>query len=323
MTYTIDKKFPVSEDFFSIVQEMLKDKLYSAQLSSDGHATTLFMHDMIRESIRNFNITFNVSGNCINSISISTESVEDEKINEYDLKNYLNDLLVSLLIDERSEGKKKFVIRNYLTFFNSHPMKIDLTLRGKYKMHLSCADFPPNQEPLNENFLMIDAEIEASSLSHAMSLSYNNARNVGAFLAILLDVGFFTPVSERRIFIQKTNQNGNILFGSSRFRTGYFDGTLGLVVKDNLNGLKSVYDTETLEQLFSGVISNQIVLPASHEKEKPLYVYRIGNNEHLEKTFCRNFAVCVNGIASNCFSRKNRLERQPLQLQKSADDCNF
>ena len=73
---------------------------------------------------------------------------------------------------------------------------------------IEIAEIAPNDPELqalidektkNDNRIAeIDAEIEASILPYAISLSYNNARNVGAFLAILLDVGFFTPVSERK-----------------------------------------------------------------------------------------------------------------------------
>lgn len=135
--------------------------------------------------------------------------------------------------------------------------------------------------PLSEHIIFYDAEIDAVSIDHARSLAYNNARNINAMLSLLLDVDFELVNSEFRNFIVKDENK----LAVSQYRTGFIDVELGLVVKDNLNGLKSMTDQDDLDSFFSGSVFFEIIEPREEGRGRQTHHFNVTEKKGVEAAF--------------------------------------
>ncbi|RCV88462.1 hypothetical protein DU505_13695 [Billgrantia montanilacus] len=230
-----------------------------------------------------FELAFKLSESEILGIELMLLS-GPKHFNEIHLKYHVLSLLDELIGGEHNGGLKKYTVRTYSSIFNSHPMRDEYFINSDYRFLIKPHEWTSKQEPMTEQIVLLDTEIEAVNVEHARSLAYNHTRNTNAYLSVLLDVGFETMNSEFRVFTIKQGDE----FSLSRFRTGFLDYELGLAVKDNHYGLKSMSDSDHVNSFHSG----KMALNFSMEKSDGGYEFlgvqtydTISNNDFLEELF--------------------------------------
>lgn len=228
------------------------------------------------------NIDIELNQDEIYGIEVST-SIENNELNEYHLKDFTLDLITKIFSDEHNEKLTNYTIRTYSRIFNSSPIQQEILINGDYKVLIKPYIWTTKQEPLTEQIVMYDIEIKAINIDHARSISYNYSKNLNAYLSVLLDVGFELITSEFRIFTIK-NENS---FDLKRYRTGFIDMELGLLVKDNLNGLTNLYDMDEINSFFQGKII--LNFPDFENLDNELgdsYINNVSNtNNYFEELF--------------------------------------
>ena len=171
----------------------------------------------------------------------------NSELNEYDLQIYLMDLFEQIIISDYNGKTESYVIRNYYSYFNSSPFDLDIVINTKNKVRIHTINSPSRGEPLTEEILEIDTKVEAINLKHAQSIAYTITKNACAYLSVLLDVGFEEITSNYRIFLRRGFDSIIV----ERYRTGFLDDTINVIVKDNMQGLKSLKD-KGFENLWDG-----------------------------------------------------------------------
>jgi hypothetical protein len=277
--YKYDLNMPIKDLFLERICSVLSKKEKYNVINQLDNAFSFYYEDKIREEIEKIKLDFVTEKNVLLFVKIEIYT-EKTSINEYDLKYYLSDLLNSIFIHQISEKTERFVIRNYCNYFNSSPMKIDLIINSNYKTRLQSVEFPTKQEPLTEQILLIDTQVNAIDIRHAMSIAYNNTKNICALLSVLLDTGFDVINSEFRIFLKKDSNT----FKCERFRTGYFDPELKLVIKDNLNGMKSIQSRD-FDDFWSSPIAFSLCTNIQEIKDSPVIVQNVDDKHEIAESF--------------------------------------
>ncbi len=206
-------------------------------------------------------------------------------INEFHLKYFVLELLDAISNSQINEELKLYTVRTYNKIFNSHPIRTETLINGEFKFLIKPFVWKSKDEPLTEQIVMYDIEVPAVNVEHARSLAYNFSSDVNAYLSVLLDVGFEMVKSEFRIFTTKDGKGG---FDINRYRTGFADKELNLIVKDNHYGLKSIDDIEHVDSFQSGKASMTFAMPKSDGgfefMDSQIYD-TISNNDCLEELF--------------------------------------
>lgn len=137
---------------------------------------------------------------------------------------------------------------------------------------------------------MFDIEVDAINVDHARSLAYNHTANLNAYLCVLLDVSFELITSEFRIF---TIKKGNA-FELNRYRTGFIDYELNLIIKDNHYGLKNIENLEHVNSFQSGRWTMNVAYPDSNGAlvfDDKLYIQdTLSDDQHFDTLF-RNHKI--------------------------------
>tara|TARA_R110002167_G_C12700402_1_gene653410 strand:+ start:1414 stop:2793 length:1380 start_codon:yes stop_codon:yes gene_type:complete len=215
---------------------------------------TYLINDEISGNKLDLMIDFVISKDEVFSTSIKSFSEGDKDLNEYDLKNYIISMYQDVLLSENNEDFNSYTIRVYASIFNASKFKGEIEINYFGKVLLKCFDFPDKHEPLTEHIVLFDVEVNAVNLEHARSIAFNKVKEICSVLSLLLDVGFKFLFSEFKHFILKDGEK----FSIKRYRTGFIDTDLNLVVKDNMNGLKHAADEDDLSNFFSGKISTRM-----------------------------------------------------------------
>ncbi|MEZ6934005.1 hypothetical protein [Aeromonas sp. S19(2024)] len=220
------------------------------------------------------------------SMSIEAVLLKSElDINEFHLKYFVLELVDIISSGQINEKLKLYTIRTYNRIFNSHPIRTETLINGEFRFLIKPFVWKSKDEPLTEQVVMYDIEIPAVNIEHARSLAYNFTSDVNAYLSVLLDVGFEMVKSEFRIFTTKNSKGG---FDINRYRTGFVDYELNLIVKDNHYGLKSIEDMEHVDSFHSGKTSMAFAIPKSDGgfefMDSQIYD-TISNNDRLEELF--------------------------------------
>jgi hypothetical protein len=87
--------------------------------------------------------------------------------------------------------------------------------------------------------------------------------------------------SEYLIFVR--NADGELI--TERYRTGYLDPELGIVVKDNLNGMKSLKDENDIATFFNGKVSYSISQDIYNLDKSVTILTTNSLKNNLEETF--------------------------------------
>jgi hypothetical protein len=250
LSFSIEEEYPIKGDLLTQIQNYLRNKKQFSTINSTGNIFKFFLKDKIRDTEESLLITFEITNNKIVKITIELFS-DETKINEYDLDYYLKNTMFNIISNEFSQKKQLYTIRNYCYYFNSIAINGDIYLNTDYRLRLRFINSNPRQEPLCQNILYVDTEINAANLDHAISIAYNNTKNVISCLSVLLDVGFEMIHSEYLIFVRATEDE----LVTERYRTAYLDPELEIIVKDNLNGMKSLNDKDDMQTFFNGNVS--------------------------------------------------------------------
>lgn len=136
-------------------------------------------------------------------------------------------------------------------------------------------------EPLTEHVVAFDVKVKAKTIQDARGKAYNIATEFADYLSVLLDVSFFEPQSIYRNFVRMTKDRlAQRVITHERYRTSFIDNELGLVVKDNLNGLATIKDVQKGINFDCGVISI-----SNPNDSNVRLIEKYGNTEHIEEIF--------------------------------------
>lgn len=172
-------------------------------------------------------------------ISVEIESPEESnQFNHYDLQSFFNEYIIRELFNLSSSKKKKYTVRNYRYLYNSHNIDTTHKINAEKKFVFGPLYNQSLPETMTEQILYFDIEIEAHSVSTARSIAHNHVSDYSSFLSVFLDVGIDDIKSNFQTFIEKREDG----LATRRLRTGFVDQQLGLIVKDNFNGLTSFDD---------------------------------------------------------------------------------
>ncbi len=204
-------------------------------------------------------------------------------INEYHLKHYINELILNIISGEYNDDLEKYTIRTYSKIYNSFPLEGEYYINSDYKFLIKNLNGQKKQELLTEQIVIIDTEVKAVNVEHARSIAYNHTSNTNAYLSILLDIGFELVNSEFRHFIIKEDIDVYL----RRYRTGFIDTELKLLVKDNHNGLKDLNDIDELNSFVSGKVSFSRVTEDKFGNEKigEPFTFNMSDSNRFEELF--------------------------------------
>ncbi|MFD4819518.1 hypothetical protein [Peribacillus butanolivorans] len=166
---------------------------------------------------------------------------EDANFNKYDLQSFYYEYIQNELFNLRVKKKSKFTIRNYRVILNSSNITSIYKVNGGNKFILGPLFEQYLDEPLTEQIIYFDVEVEANSVVSARSIVQNEVSDYSAYLSVLLDIGIDDTRSAYLTFVEK---DANGIFSTKRRRTGFIDDHFDFVVKDNLNGIRTRKDVE-------------------------------------------------------------------------------
>ncbi len=293
MKYSQKNPFKIDADFFEYAKTELKGKIKGTTVTKNVCEFTI--EDSIRDSKEMIKLIFIREDNNLSQVDIEMES-NDRGVNEYDLKVYVSDLMLKIL-SRHSQGKKQqYTIRNYFNYYNSMPIAGEIHISfGKKSKISSFQEFSPKLEPLTEQVLIVDTQVNAVNINQALGDAFNHAKNVVSLLSVLLDVGFEPMNSNFRMFIIP-NEHG---MDFCRYRTGFLDNELRLVVKNNLNGLLT---PEEAANFWQGRVA--FTMPGSNGGTNN--IYDVSDKKEIDKIFSTykilknrvNTAKYVDGIST-------------------------
>lgn len=245
-----------------------------------------FQH-FLRDKEVNISLTIHFNDNELRSIQLETEQNEnDRNYYDYDLEFFYMNEIKSTLFDYRNKKKKKFTLRNYRAIYNCTPIYGRYKTNGEYKIEFSSLKRIPKEEPSTEHIICFDIEVEEINFERAKSLVHNVISDYTAFLAVLLDVGFF-DLDSKFVNIVYNKKVGKISpeIGTLRQRTGFMDDELKLVVKNNLNGmchfndiLKGITDVGYIA--LSPISSTYMEIDNTY-----METYKTGDSKNVEEAF--------------------------------------
>lgn len=299
----------IKKTFTNRLEDFLSAKKDNTIISPDLTHYTIYFNDSIREDLENLKIEIILKNEILETIEIQTLN-EDSKINEYDLKIYLLELIDKVLQDEYIEKTTSYVIRNYYSYYNSSPFDLDIVINSTHKLRIQTVSLPSKQEPLTEQILLIDVKIEAINLKHAQSIAYTVTKDTCAFLSVLLDVGFKEINSTFKCFVRKDLHNPN-QFINERYRTGYIDQKLGILVKDNMQGIKSFND-KNVNNFWAGSVASFFTTNPEDFSNATELVEQISDNVELDKTF-KELTISSNKL--------NKFEKDTIDYEIHFPNC--
>lgn len=248
--YKHTNKIKLKNTLLERIQDIITKnyKIISSSISDKENKTINFiLKTNINNNEKNINIDIQLDQNEINQIEIST-FVENNELNEYHLKNFILNFISTILSDEHNEELIQYTIRTYSRIFNSSPIQQEVLVNGEYKTLIKPYIWTTRQETLTEQIVMYDIEIKAINVDHARSIAYNYSKNLNAYLSVLLDVSFELITSEFRVFVIKQGIQINL----QRYRTGFIDLELNLLVQNNLNGLIDLNNMDEINSFHRG-----------------------------------------------------------------------
>ncbi|MEQ4185204.1 hypothetical protein [Pseudomonas amygdali] len=294
VSYSHERKYKLSGNIINRLQAAvleLSSKVLNSKHEelSDGSGTCVeFLVECdVSDVSAKVLVAFDIGVEHINSIKITVvESGQD--LGEVALK-YFSLALVDRIVGGEFNGElKRYTVRTYSRYFCSHPIMEEILIKSDFKFLFKPFVWTSKEEPLTEQILMLDIEVDAVNLEHARSLAYNYASNVNAYLSVLLDVGFEMLFSEFRI-IKIKRENGGLELG--RWRTAFIDYELGLLVKDNHYGLKELANVEHVNSFQSGKLALNFASErpdGTREYQSTSVIDLFSNNDFLEVLYSQH-----------------------------------
>lgn len=287
--YKHEKKYKIRHETINRIQAVLqatsKELLFSsseirANSERDIGFTTKNIIDGAEVKIES---VFRISEDRIHEVTLTL--LDGPKyFNEINLKYHALSLMEQIISGEHNGDYKKYTIRTYSKIFNAHPLRKEVLVNSDFKFLIKPLHWSSKNEPLTEQIVLLDTEVEAINIEHARSLAYNHSSDTNAYLSVLLDTGFEMVSSEFRIFAIKQGSN----FSLNRYRTGFVDFELGLVIKDNHYGVKDINNLDHVDSFHSG----KMVLNPPIERDDGGLEFHLAhtidsmsNNDFLENLF--------------------------------------
>lgn len=241
--------------------------------------------DNIRNSQTKMNLVLEYDEITIYEVKLGIYQCENDLIDyTMDMKlYYYENLDIYRSIQEiRSENDTPKTVRIYKLMYNSYPIK------GSYSFNLKKCNlvfhtigYRERTEPLTEQIVAFDVKIKTANIQEARAKAYNIVADFTSYLSVLLDISFYEPQSIYRNFVRLSyNAHYQREISHERFRTSFIDGELGIVVKNNMNGLTTLDDVKKGENFDSGVIS--IKFPDNNDIS---LIQTYGNTKHIEEVF--------------------------------------
>jgi len=296
--YKHEKKYRIKNETVNRIQAVLqaasKEVLYSsseARINSERDIgfTTKNIIDGTEVKIES---VFRVSKDFIHEVNLTLLDGPKD-FNEINLKYHALRLMDDIISGEHNGDYKKYTIRTYSKIFNAHPLREEVLINADFKFLIKPFPWSSKDEPLTEQIVLFDTEVEAINIEHARSLTYNHTSNTNAYLSVLLDTGFEMVSSEFRIFTIKQGHE----FSFNRYRTGFVDLELGLVVKDNHYGLKDVNNLDHVNSFYSGKMVFNLPTKKDDgglEFHAAQTIDTISNNDFLEELFSNHKIIRKN-----------------------------
>ena len=257
-SYSHEKRYKISGNILSRLQAVifeLSSRVIGSRFENthdgSGKSIEFLIECAVDEVPAKLLVTVNVDAEYFGPINVVVQEAE-QNLGVIRLK-YFSLTLVDRIIGGEFNGElKRYTVRTYSRYFCSHPIRDEILIKSDFKFLFKPFLWTSKEEPLTEQILMLDVEVDAVNVEHARSLAYNYSSDVNSYLSILLDVGFEMVNSEFRI-IKIKDDSGELNLG--RWRTGFIDYELGLVVKDNHYGLKELSNIEHVNSFQSGKLA--------------------------------------------------------------------
>lgn len=273
-------------DVVELVKHVLNKKCETVHTykNESGHfIVTADFFDNVRNSQTKMNLTLEYDELTIYKVKLGTYQSESDIIDyETDMKLYYYENLdmYKSIQEIRSENYNPKTVRIYKLMYNSYPIKGTYSFNLKnYNLVFHSIGYAERAEPLTEQIVAFDVKIKAANMQDARARAYNIVADFASYLAVLLDVSFYEPQSIYRNFVRLSHDKYHqrqIL--AERYRTSFIDHELGIVVKDNMNGLSTLDDVIKGQNLHNGVVSIK-----SPNNTDVGIIQEYGNNKHVEE----------------------------------------
>jgi hypothetical protein len=295
LSYTYEHKLKIKEHTLSRVHSSIEKFgtcTYSSTIENAPNDRSLRFTVLadLEGTLAKLDIEFRLNTDHIYETRISLYE-KPKDINAYTLKFFAISLIQEIITNDHNEELKKYTIRTYSKYYCRHAITDSIVINIAPKFLIKPQPWSSREEPLSEQILMFDTEVDAVNIEHARNIAYNHTANVNAYLSVLLDCGFEMVNSEFRIFNIK-NERG--VLQSMRFRTGVVDEELGLLVKDNHYGLKDLYDQDQVDSYNSGKIALSFAGPREDggvDHYSTAVLDNSSNNDFLDKTFSKHTLI--------------------------------
>lgn len=279
------------------------DNIYTQKMENKHIVVSADFFDDMRNRQVNMSLALDYDETTIYEVKLEIYQDENDLIDySMDLKlYYYENLDIYKAIQEiRSENDTPKTVRIYKLMYNSHFIK------GTYSFNLqNCKlifhtlNVKERTEPLTEQIIAFDVKLKSNNMQEARAKAYNIVSDFVGYLSVLLDVCFYDPQSIYRNFVRLSyDSHYQRVITHERYRTGFIDKELELVVKDNLNGLATLKDVIKGENFDSGVISI-----ANPDNSDVKIIEKYGNTKHVEEVF-----------------EKHRLEKVPKEQATYCDE---
>lgn len=289
-----------------LVKHILNNKceVIKTHKKDNGHIiVTADFADYIRNNKAKMNLVLEYDEETIYEVKLGTYQCENDLV-DYTMEMtvyYYENLNIYRFIQEiRSENDTPKTVRIYKLMYNSYPIKGTYSFNlANCKLMFHSIGFGERTEPLTEQIVAFDVKIKSSNIQEARAKAYNIVADFTSYLSVLLDVSFYEPQSIYRNFVKLSyNAYYQRDLSHERFRTSFIDTELGLVIKNNMNGLTTLNDAKKGENFDSGVIS--IKFPDNKDVN---FIETYGNTKNVEEVF-----------------EKHRLEKIPKSQAEYAEE---
>lgn len=237
-----------------IVRSTEKD-VYSFDYSDSFHSKDLHV-----------TVQFNLQDTSKPSLLIRI--IWDDLLNSYDIDDYANHLFTQIYL-KLMEGPTRYVVRIYAKYYSARSQNLSFSFEWGNKIKVTpyyiegrnttfSADDRVTSSP-HEQMIFFDLEVYAVNITSARTLAYNRAKEVFAYFSVLFDLGISEFLSEQVLALDY-NDYRQQFFGIATNK-GFYDDELDLLVFDNLNGLVTINEDNTMNlseyELFSFLIDGE------------------------------------------------------------------
>ena len=271
-----------------LVKHILNKKcnsVFTKKLDNGNIEASANFIDNMRNNEVNMSLKLNYDNFTIYEIILELYQDSNDPIDySMDLKlYYYENLDIYKSIQEiRAENDTPKTVRIYKLMYNTYPIKGTYSVNfHDCKILFHTLNTKERSEPLTEQILAFDIKLKANNIHEARSKAYNIISDFVSYLSVLLDICFYEPQSIYRNFVKLSyDSHYQRIIKQERYRTAFIDSELGLVVKDNFNGLSTLSDVKKGENIDNGVFSI-----AESDNNSIKSIEKCGDLKHVEEIF--------------------------------------